>query len=473
MHGNDLTDLTIAEVAPLISGGRVSPVELTHAYLARIEWLNPSLNAYVSVIAETALIEARTLEDELAHGECRGPLHGIPIGLKDVVATRGVRTAAGARILADNVPGEDATVTARLRAAGAVLLGKTNTHEFAYGVTTNNPHFGSTRNPWNPEFIPGGSSGGSGAAVAAGMAAMAIGTDTGGSIRIPASLCGIVGLKPTHGRVSTAGVIPLSWSLDTVGPLTRSVEDAAIVLGCIAGVDARDPVTPPVPIVDYRGHTGMGVAGLRLGIPRSGFFDGLDPDVSSAIEAAIAVFRALGAHIEDVDASVLRRNRTAMRDIQQAEARRYHARWLQERAGDYGDDVRENLARRADMTADELVQAFRVRDAMIQFVSTLLHDHDALILPTTRIPAVPLGMEVVTIEGQQETLRDVLTPNTNSFNLVGVPALSLPCGFTASGLPIGVQVVGRRWNEAMILRIGAAYERATRWHTHRPALHHA
>lgn len=473
MRGSDLTDLTIAEVAPLIAGGRISPVELTQAYLARIERLNPSLNAYVTVTPEAALTDARMLEGELARGECRGPLHGIPVGLKDVIATRGVRTAAGAKILADYVPDEDATVTMRLKAAGAILLGKTNTHEFAYGVTTNNPHFGPTRNPWNPDFIPGGSSGGSGAAVAAGMAATAIGTDTGGSIRIPASLCGIVGLKPTHGRVSTAGVVPLSWSLDTVGPLTRSVEDAAIVLNCIAGIDARDPATPPVPVADYRDQTGMGVAGLRLGIPRKGFFEGLDSDVSSAIEAAIAVFRALGAHIQDVDASLLRQNRTAMRDIQQAEARRYHARWLRERANDYGDDVRENLARRADMTADELVQAFRVRDAMMQLVSALLLDFDALVLPTTRIPAVPLGMEVVTIDGQQETLRDVLTPNTNSFNLVGVPALSLPCGFTASGLPIGLQVVGRRWDEAMICRIGAAYERATRWHTHRPPLHHA
>lgn len=468
MRSVELHDLTIAEIAPLIAGRHVSPVEIAEAYLARIERLNPMVNAYVTVTAEAALANARVLEAEIARGRYRSPLHGIPIGLKDVIDTRGVRTTAGSKILADRVPDADATVATRLQSAGAILLGKTNTHEFAYGVTTTNPHFGPTRNPWNLGYIPGGSSGGSGAAVAASLAAMAMGSDTGGSIRIPASLCGVVGLKPTHGRVSTAGILPLSWSFDTAGPMTRSVEDAAIVLAAIAGDDPRDTMTPPVPVPDYRRDIGRGVEGVRLGVPRKGFFDGLAPDVAAAVEEALVVLRDLGARVEDMDASILRANRSAMREIQQAEARRHHAQWLRDRPDDYGADVRESLSRRADMTVDELMQAFRTRDAMTQTMATLMERYDVLVLPTTRIAAVPIGAEMVTTDRVDEPLRDVLTPNTNPFNLVGMPALSLPCGLTTDGLPIGLQVVGRRWDEMTVLRVAAAYERVTAWHTYRP-----
>ena len=449
---------------------QVSPVELTNAYLARIERHNPLLNAYVTVTGDAAREEARAAEQEIAGGTYRGPLHGIPIALKDLYATKGVRTAAGSKILRDRVPDEDAAVTTLLRTAGAISLGKTNTHEFAYGVTTNNPHFGATRNPWNSECIPGGSSGGSGAAVAAGMAGMAMGSDTGGSIRIPAALCGTVGLKATHGRVSTAGVIPLSWTLDHAGPLTRTVEDAALVLNVIAGYDPNDAMTVPMPVDDYTRDLAAGVRGLRLGVPREGFFAAIDPEVARAVEDAIGVYRALGATVEDVDGTALWDARQAASDIMLADARRFHDDWLRDRLEDYGADVRERLMRRTDMSADELLLAMRVRDAVTVETTQLLTRYDGLILPTTRIPAPPIAGQTIIIDGQEIFAPNILTSNTNPFNVTGMPALSVPCGFTGAGLPIGLQIVTRRWDEMMVLRIGAAYERATEWHTRRPAL---
>lgn len=467
---NDLTDLSITEAAALIVRRNLSPVELTDAYLARVEQQNPLLNAYVTVTAEAARAEAKAAEAEITHGTYRGPLHGIPIALKDLYATKGVRTAAGSRILRDYVPDSDSTVTRLLRAAGAISLGKTNTHEFAFGVTTNNPHFGPTRNPWDPERIPGGSSGGSGAAVAAGMAAMAMGSDTGGSIRIPAALCGIVGLKATHGRVSTAGVIPLSWTLDHAGPLTRTVEDAAIVLNAIAGVDPDDTMTVPVPVEDYRKDLTAGVRGMRLGVLHGAAFDPIDPDVSAALDAAYAVLRDLGATTDDVDGALLGSGRAATSDIMMLEARHYHAASLRDRPADFGEDVHARLTRRTDMSADDLLAALRVRDAVTVAANHLMERFDALLLATTRIPAPPIARQTILLDGEEVFAPSVLTTNTNPFNLTGMPALSVPCGFTAAGLPVGLHIVGRRWDEATVLRVGAAYERATTWHRRRPAL---
>ncbi len=470
MAQDDLTGLNIAEAAALIVRREVSPVALTEAYLARIEEHNPLLNAYVTVTAEAARAEATEAEQEIARGTYRGPLHGIPIALKDLYATKGVRTAAGSKILWDRVPDHDSTVTRRLREAGAISLGKTNTHEFAYGVTTNNPHFGATRNPWNPDCIPGGSSGGSGAAVAAGMAAMAMGSDTGGSIRIPASLCGTVGLKATHGRVSTAGVIPLSWTLDHAGPLTRTVEDAAIVLNAIAGADSDDPMTAPVPVENYRQGLAAGVRGLRFAVLHGAQFDPIDTDVSAALDAAFAVLRDLGATIEEMDGATFGDGRPAVADIMMLEAQHYHAASLRDRPQDFGDDVRARLTRRTDMTATELLAALRTRDAITVAANRLMERYDALLLATTRIPAPPIAGQTIVIDGEEVFAPTLLTGNTNPFNLTGMPALSLPCGFTAAGLPIGLQIVGRRWGEATVLRIGASYERATDWHARRPAL---
>ncbi len=486
MQATGLAFLSIAEAAQQIERRTLSPVELTRAYLDRIERLNPALNAYVTVTADSALAEARTAEQEIGRGGYRGPLHGIPIALKDLYATRGVRTAAGSKILGDWVPDEDATVTARLRQAGAILLGKTNTHEFAYGATTLNPHFGPSRNPWDTNCITGGSSGGSGAAVAAGIAAMAMGTDTGGSIRCPAALCGTVGLKPTHGRVSTAGIVPLSWSLDHPGPLTRTVEDAALVLDAIAGFDPRDTMTQPVPVQQYRAAARGEVRGMRLGVPRNGFFDASDPEVIAAVEAALATLRDLGAIIEDVDAPEIWNGRAALGEIIMAEARHYHAASLRDRPQDFGADVLARLNRRTDLSAAELVAAFRQQDAAKREAATLLERYDALLTPTVRIPAPRMVEERISISphaeppgtpatmgvdenGSLAASRALLT-NTGPFNLTGMPALSVPCGFTAEGLPIGLQIAGRRWDEATVIRIGHVYEQATAWHTRRPAL---
>src|SRR5579883_1841486 len=301
MTGDDLTGLTVIAAGHAIAARELSPVELARAHLDRIQELNPELNAYLTVTPESALQQARRAEREVAAGQSRGPLHGVPFALKDIYQTRGVRTTAGSRLFERWVPDEDATTYARLREAGGVLLGKLNTHELAFGVTNNNPHFGPARNPWDPSRIPGGSSGGSGVAVVAGMAPYALGTDTGGSIRIPASLCGCVGLKPTYGRVSTAGIVPLSWSLDHAGPLTRTVEDAAVVLQAIAGIDPRDPATAPVPVPNYPAELRASIAGMRLGVVRGGFCEALDPDVAAAFEAALDVFRGLGVAVEDVE----------------------------------------------------------------------------------------------------------------------------------------------------------------------------
>ncbi len=470
MAQHNLTVLSIAEAAALIVRRQVSPVELTEAYLARIEEHNPLLNAYVTVTVDAARSEAKEAEKEITRGAYRGPLHGIPIALKDLYATKGVRTAAGSKILWDRVPDHDARVTQLLREAGAILLGKTNTHEFAYGVTTNNPHFGPTRNPWNPDCIPGGSSGGSGAAVAAGMAAMAMGTDTGGSIRIPAALCGTVGLKATHGRVSTAGVIPLSWSLDHAGPLTRTVEDAALVLNAIAGADPDDAMTVPVPVEDYRNGLGAGMQGMRIGVLQGADFDPLDAEVAAALDATYAILRDLGATTEAVDGTLFANGRTAVADLIMLEAQYYHAASLRDRPEDYGDDVRSRLTQRTDMTATELLAALRTRDAITVAANHLMERYDALVLATTRIAAPPIAGQTIIVDGKEVFAPSVLTANTNPFNLTGMPALTVPCGFTAAGLPVGLQIVGRRWDEATTLRIGAAYERATPWHERRPAL---
>jgi aspartyl-tRNA(Asn)/glutamyl-tRNA(Gln) amidotransferase subunit A len=352
-----------------------------------------------------------------------------------------------------------------------VLLGKLNTHELAFGVTTNNPHFGATRNPWSLDRIPGGSSGGSGAAVAAGLVPFAMGTDTGGSIRIPASLCGVVGLKPTYGRVSTAGILPLSWSLDHAGPLTRTVEDAAIVLNAIAGPDDRDPQTPPVPVPDYRGALNGGVDGLHLGVPRAGFFDELDPEVAVAVELAIAVLRDLGAEVADIpETPAIWEGRQRYIDILLPEARFFHTAALETRPQDFGADVLARLGSRTDTTAAELVAAMRARDAAIQEASALLRRFDALLTPATPIPAPEISDDQTVVQaGKRVLAASVLTRDSGAFNTTGMPALSLPCGFTSDGLPIGLQIAGNRWDESTVLRVAATYERATPWHLRRPA----
>jgi aspartyl-tRNA(Asn)/glutamyl-tRNA(Gln) amidotransferase subunit A len=462
----DVSTLTVARAATLIHDRDVSPVELTQAYLERIEQLNPRLNAYITVTAERAMDDARRADEEIAAGQYRGPLHGVPVALKDIVDTAGIRTTGGAKIFADRVPSADATVVRKLREAGSVLLGKLNTHELAGGVTTNNPHFGPTRNPWNPAYIPGGSSGGSGAAVAAGLATATLGTDTAGSVRIPAALCGVVGLMPTYGRVSKAGVLPLSWQFDHVGPLTHTVEDAALVLQVLAGYDAADFSTVPMPIGDYATPLNGDIRGLRVGVPRGFFYERLDDEVRAAVEAALEVLGSQGATIQEVAWPSAVAMLPAGGSIFLAEIKVIHAEPLRERPGDLGAD----LAGWSEDAGDAVAMAAALRACYTgtEEVRRVLEAVDVLVTPTTPVPAVPIGEGVVTYGGTTEPLLGALVRCTAPFNGTHLPGLSVPCGFTAAGLPLGLQIAGRPFDEVTVLRVGHAYEQATTWHTRRP-----
>jgi aspartyl-tRNA(Asn)/glutamyl-tRNA(Gln) amidotransferase subunit A len=459
--------MTIARAAPLIRARALSPTELTEMYLGRIEHLDPTINAYITVTAERARADAARATEEIAAGEYRGPLHGIPIALKDLIETAGIRTTAGSKILADWVPEEDSTVARRLREAGAVLLGKLNTHEFAWGGTTNNPHYGPTRNPWDTTRIPGGSSGGSGAAMAVGLAAGSMGTDTAASIRMPASFCGVVGLKPTFGRVSKAGIVPLSWSFDHAGPITRTVEDAALMLGAIAGYDPDDWGTVPMPVPDYTVDLGAGIRGLRVGVPRQYFFDLLDPEVRAATEAALAVLRDLGAQVRDVELPGVEEAAAARAQWVQVEAQLIHADSLRTRPQDFGADVLANLSR-ATPDAHTLTTGLQTCRIFTARTRRLLEEVDVLVTPTTACVAPPIGQDTVMIEGREMSLGAAVIRLTSPFNTNHLPALTVPCGFTSASLPIGLQIAGRPFDEATVLRVGHAYEQATEWHLRRP-----
>jgi aspartyl-tRNA(Asn)/glutamyl-tRNA(Gln) amidotransferase subunit A len=463
----ELCGLSIAQARELLANREISALELTEAYLARIEALEPRINAYITVTAERALDDARRATEEMQAGKSRGALHGIPIGLKDLYETAGILTTGGGKFHADHVPGADCTAAARLREAGTVLLGKLNTHEYAYGVTTNNPHYGATHNPWNLDHIPGGSSGGSGAAIAAGLATATLGTDTGGSIRMPASVCGVVGLKPTYGRVSKAGVIPLSYLLDHAGPITRTVEDAALVLTAIAGYDPLDASTVRLPVGDYLSQLRAGVKGLRIGVPRAWFFEQLQDGVGENVEQAIEVFRALGAEVRDVELPDVAESLPSILGIVLAEAKEIHAAALTERPGDFGPDVGAILASETPDTA-AIMAALRARDALTVATRELLESVDLLVTPTTPIVAAPIGQETVRYGGVEEPVLVAMIRCTGPFNATGHPAISMPCGFTGQGLPVGLQLVGRSFDEAMVLRAAQAYEEATEWHLRRP-----
>jgi len=464
MSASDLEWLSVAEAARLISTRKLSPVELTEACLGRIERLEGRLNAFITVTPDDALKASKAAADEIANGAYRGPLHGVPIALKDIFGLADVRMTAGSKIIAENVVPEDAEATSRMKAAGAIILGKLNLHEFAFGATGVNPHYGSARNPWDTERITGGSSSGSAAAVASGECSAALGTDTGGSVRIPASLCGIVGLKPTYGRVSKRGVLPLSWSLDHVGPMTRTVEDAAIVLQRIAGHDVSDPSSADEPVPHYREALGDGVRGLRVGIPKQFFFENVDAEVENAVRSAIRLLEEMGAIVIEVEAPLISEIPGALTAIMLPEALAYHQPWMRERPEDYGDDVRYRLELGATYPAVQYVQAQRLRRKAVQtWRNHVFSQVDLIATPTTPIAASRIE------EGDLQVTFNLIR-FTNPFNFLGVPALSIPCGFTNEGLPIGLQLVGRWWEEATVLRAGHAFEQATDWHKRRPPL---
>jgi aspartyl-tRNA(Asn)/glutamyl-tRNA(Gln) amidotransferase subunit A len=456
---------SIAEIASLYRRGKLSPVELTRFLLDRIARLNPRLNAYLTVCEELALQQASRAESALVakrRGEGTrdlGPLHGIPISLKDNIYTAGIRTTAGSKILHDFVPLHDAPVVTALKKAGAIILGKTNMHEFAYGATSNNPHYGPVRNPWDESRIAGGSSGGSAAALAAGLCYGSIGTDTGGSIRIPSSLCGVVGLKPGLGRVSTEDVIPLSPTLDSVGPLARSAEDAALLLEPIFTRGENERSLLPRKFPSPRARR------AKLGIPKEFFFDVVSPEVQRAFDCAIRILKKGGASIKELSLPFLTETEDAGNQIAWAEATLYHqqAGWFPDRSADYGEDVRSRLEMGTKVSAVSYLKALQTREKFISALHLALEDADvdALVVPTTPIAAPPIGEESTSISGTLHTTRTLLLRLNRPANLAGVPAISVPCGLTEDGLPIGLQFIAAVTDEPLLLELARDFEQAS------------
>jgi aspartyl-tRNA(Asn)/glutamyl-tRNA(Gln) amidotransferase subunit A len=470
---NDIVFVSMAELARLIRAREVSPVEVVQAHLDRIASLDGTLRAYITVMSDSALAAARAAEAALTAGEAPGPLHGVPVGLKDLYCTKGIRTTAGSRILADWVPEEDATVVSRLGGAGAIVLGKLNMHEFAYGPEGVNPHaYGSTWNPWDAAThrIAGGSSSGSGAAVATGLCAGALGSDTGGSIRIPASLCGISGLKPTYGRVSRAGVLPLAWSLDHVGPMARTAADCALMLGAMAGYDPRDPTTSVLPVPDYVAALTGTVKGVRIGLLGPFFMESAGDEQRRAVEQAVKTLEGMGAAVREVSLDKVELAAGASTAVIAVEAYAYHEPWIKTRAAEYGPDVRERLRLGAFISGAEYVNGQRARALLRDSVDAALAGLDVLVAPTTPMAATTVGASEVLIRGERQPVRASLIRFTRPFNASGHPAASIPCGFTGDGLPIGLQIVGRPFDEATVLRVADAFQRATDWHARRPPL---
>ena len=460
---DDLRFLTIADAAREIEARRLSPTELVEAHLDGIARTEPALNSFITLMADEARAQAREAEREIARGAYRGALHGVPVGLKDLYYTRGVRTTVGSKILRDFVPDYDSAAAERFAAAGAVLMGKLQMHEFALGATSVNPHDGPARNPWDVSRITGGSSGGSGSAVASGQCMAALGSDTGGSIRIPAALCGIVGLKPTFGRVSRHGVHPLAWSLDTAGPMTRSVRDSAIVLNALAGYDARDPSSANVPSADFTEGIDAGIAGLKIGAPTDFFYDVIDPEVAEAVCDATGVLKSLGATVERIPLPALNQALGISGTLLVTEAAETLFDNLRDRPEDIGEDVRARLYLGAMTPAADYIRAQRARRAYNEQVAETMREYDLLVAPSVATGAPRIDQETVEIAGRTENALSLMSRLTRPFNLTGQPAISIPCGFTSDGMPIGMQLAARAWDEATVLRAAYAYEEATAW----------
>jgi aspartyl-tRNA(Asn)/glutamyl-tRNA(Gln) amidotransferase subunit A len=449
--------VTIREAADALREKRLSPVELTSSAIARINRLNPSLRAFITITADYAMMRARQAETELASGRDRGPLHGIPIAVKDLFAMRGVKTTAGSKIFENQVHDFNSTVVERLETAGAVILGKLNMHELAYGISSANPHFGAVRNPWDLERSPGGSSGGSGAAVAANIVYGAMGSDTGGSIRIPAAFCGTVGLKPTYGRVSRYGAMPLGYSLDHMGPLTRSVRDAAIFLNAIAGRDWRDDTSSRRPTVDFVPEDGCSLRGMRIGFPENFYFERIDPDVESAVRGAIARASSMGAEIKPVWVPDIAALNAVAQVTLLSEASAIMEPYMEHR-NRFGADVLLRLDQGRMIPAVDYVNAQRLRRKLRAEFDKLWTEVDCFLAPTTPNVAPKIGENTIRLGGRDEDTRLATTRLVRGINALGLPALSIPCGLSGAGLPVGLQIIGSAFDEATILKVGAALE---------------
>src|SRR5262245_25004145 len=468
----DLATLTLKQASDSIRRREASPVDLTQACLNRIDKYNPSINAFITVTRDQALATAREMEAEQKSGKLRGPLHGIPIALKDNIDTAGTKTTAASGVFKDRVPAEDAEAVVRLKKAGAILLGKLNLHEFALGGTSAVTFFGPIHNPWALDHVPGGSSGGSAAAIAADLCIGTLGTDTGGSIRIPASYCGIVGLKPTYGRVSNRGVIPMAWTLDHVGPMCKTVEDAALMLGIIAGYDPLDPASADVPVVDYSRAIRTLTSKLRVGVPRSPFFENVNPEVAKAVEAAIDVLRKLTANVKDVQVPAT----PNIADVWNPEIYAYHAPWITKTPELYQQATRNLIQRGDDGRSAAYAQARRQVDVVRREIKNVFANVDVLVTPTQRgvapliVPQPPTNATRGGAPGGAAAAGGGGIVNTGAFDIYGLPTISIPCGFSGSGLPIGLQISGAHFAESTVIALAHAYEQATEWHKRRPSL---
>lgn len=460
-QNTDLTNLSIREAGDLVRRKVISPVDLTRACLQRIERLNPVLNAFVTVTAQQAMQQAREAEAEVRRGRWRGPLHGIPIGLKDNIDTAGVKTTLASAVFKDRVPSADAEVVRRLKSAGAVLVGKQNLHEIAFGTTAAVSYFGAVHNPWQPDRITGGSSGGSAAAVAADLCLGSVGTDAGGSIRVPSAYCGIVGFKPSYGRVSMRGAGDEGWwSMNHVGPMCGNVADTALLLGAIAGYDRHDSTSADRPVPNYTAALRARVSSLRVGIPRAVFYDKLDPEIEAAMSKALEVLRLLTAGLRDVHLPPM--SQTMAPSIVLAENYAFHAPYFLKTPELYTAGIRRNLQQASKVTTATYVQARRQLDAARRAIGEVFSNVDLLVTPTMAV-LPPTIEEAVRLGIELEMIR-----NTSPFNSFGLPTVSIPCGFASSGLPIGMQISGPHFGESRVLALAHAYEQATDWHRRRP-----
>jgi aspartyl-tRNA(Asn)/glutamyl-tRNA(Gln) amidotransferase subunit A len=462
---SELRELTLRQVAEKFRKGKTTPVEVVRLLLEQIRRTDGKLKAYVTVCEESAIKLAEAAEVQIRAGHDLGVLHGIPISIKDLYETQGIRTTCGSKLMQDYIPKTDCTVVKHLKSKGAIVLGKTNTHEFALGGITP-----PTRNPWNLDHIPGGSSGGSAAAISAGSAIAATGSDTGGSIRIPASFCGVVGLKPTYGRVSRAGIFPESWSLDHAGPITRSVEDAAVLLTVMAGRDELDPTSSDLSVPDYVESLDDELAGTRIGIPTNYFYEQCDKEVHSAVRKSIDLLAALGCKIVEFEFPRLQEIMAAYTTLDSCEASAYHERSIAERARDFQPDVRLLLEQGLFIPATYYIQALRIRAAVYRDVLSVFRQFDVIVTPSEPIVAPEIGQQSIRIGDREESVDSAIVRYLAPFNLTGLPALSILCGVSGNGLPIGMQVIGKAFEEEKVLRVGRAYEQATDWHTRVPEI---
>lgn len=461
--------MTIQQGANLQGAKKISAAELTRTALDSIRRLEPKLNAYITILDERAMETAERLDAERARGVVRGPLHGIPVALKDVYCTKGIRTTVGSALFKDHVPDIDSAVGEKLEAAGAVIVGKTGMHELAYGVTSNNPHFGTIRNPWNLDCIPGGSSGGSGATVGARSVFMAMGSDTGGSIRIPAAYCGCVGIKPTTGRASRYGVMPLDFTLDHMGPLAGSVRDAAICMQAISGFDPRDDSSARVPVPEMVPATNVSLAGVRVGLPENFYFERVDPEVSRAVEALVPVLQGAGAEVVPVRVPDIAAINATGRVILMSEASACMSRYLGDRSK-FGADIMALFDQGRLIAATDYVNAQRLRRVFQREWADLLTKVDCVLTPCAPIGAPKIGELEVEIAGQKEDTRLATTRFVRAINVLSLPALALPCGLTSARMPISAQLIGRPFDEPLLFRVGAAIEDTTDFHRAKPDL---